>query len=66
MKRYTLSAVHNRAMSQEEVWAEDDDDATMSAMIVVLNRAVESPIWAKGKITLRDATGATIQTMDAK
>lgn len=43
-----------------------DADASMSAQPIILNRAVNDPVWARGKITLADATGRVVREMPAK
>jgi len=48
--------------------ASSDDQAMIEAIFQILDRAEEDPAgpWAKGAVTLTDANGNVIQSMDAK
>ncbi len=46
--------------------ASDDDDASMQAIGIILDRAIGNDLWAKGHITLRDREGRLVREMPAK
>lgn len=66
--RYTLTATGQGKRARATLWADDDLDATMSAIATILGRAHRTPdgVWAKGAITLRDPAGQVLQEMPAK
>jgi hypothetical protein len=63
---YYLTAYHNSAVAKHNIYAEDDTDATFSAMRHILNSAMDDIVWAKGFITLSNEFGNVIRTMPAK
>jgi hypothetical protein len=67
MPQYRLVAMKGGRSAQYEFEAEDSFDATTTAIAEVLNRAMESKLWAKGRIELWQR-GATkpLHVMEAK
>jgi hypothetical protein len=50
-----------------EEWQQADSDAALTAIAIVMNRAVEDEVWAKGHITLTHVkTGRLVREMPAK
>lgn len=48
-------------------WEIADADASLSAIPVVMNRAYEDEVWAKGTVTITHVkTGRIVRTMDSK
>lgn len=66
MSTYTLTATLGSTHKRVRLDCEDDSDATMSAIVQVMDRGSKSTIWARGRIELRDARGGLIHEMDAK
>lgn len=66
MYTYTLQASTSTTVQAVPIEAEDDTSATLQAIDQILGRAITSPVWARGSITLTDPAGNVLQTMDAK
>lgn len=67
MKRYTLTASLAGTGTSRFTFTEDSDMSAMfEAIGVILDRAMDDVIWAKGAIALRNAEGALVQAMEAK
>jgi hypothetical protein len=66
MKTYTLQATTSTTAQAVPIEAIDDESAMLQAIDQILGRAITSPVWARGLITLTDPDGIVIQTMDAK
>jgi hypothetical protein len=41
-------------------------DATMQAISVVLNSAIDDQVWARGEVVLVDGNGRVLHRMEAK
>lgn len=54
--------VHEGATEEEIA----DADAAMSAMPVILRKASNDPVWARGEIVLAHSSGRVVKTMAAK
>lgn len=64
---YTLTAELDGRRNSVTIDATDDADAILTATFRVLSLAYPNvALWARGAITLADANGRVIQTMDAK
>ena len=64
---YTLTAELDGRRNSVTIDATDDADAILTATFRVLSLAYPNvALWARGAITLTDANGRVIQTMDAK
>jgi hypothetical protein len=66
MNTYTLQATTSTTAQAVPIEAEDDSSAMLQAIDQILGRALASPVWARGLITLTDPDGNVIQTMDAR
>ena len=69
MKTYTLEAKspdYGGGKARTGILASNDTEATFEAIAYILNRAVRSPLWAKGRITLTSPTGEVLRVMEAK
>lgn len=74
-QQYTLKATYRGKTSTVRFHADNDDEATFEALMMVLVRACPSvgeerkakhTIWAKGLIVLTDSTGKEVRRMEAK
>lgn len=65
---YVLAATKQEFTEYTRIDADNDLDATMQAIAVVLDRAVEDShgLWATGEILLMAPDGLIIQQMPAK
>lgn len=64
---YTLTAkLEGTGTSRFTFDEENDTRATFEAIGVILDRAMNNTIWAKGSIELRNPKGEVIHTMGAK
>lgn len=66
MSRYTLVAKLDDMANGTFINAGDDSDAAMQAIQFILDKAINSDLWAKGLIELRDIEGRLIHEMGAK
>jgi len=67
MNTYTLTAELDGHRKSVTVHATDDADAILTGTFRVLSLAYPNvALWARGAITLTDADGRIIQTMDEK
>ncbi len=67
--QYVLTAELKGKKQEVRFIAEDNNDATFSAMDYILNAAKRRPlgVWARGRITLVDPNGVNVQEpMEAK
>lgn len=74
-QQYTLKATYRGKTSTLRFYADNDDEATFTALTEVLNNACPTvgekrtdkhTIWAKGLIVLTDSTGNEVRRMEAK
>jgi len=65
---YVLSATQDEFTEYTRIDADNDLDATMQGIAIVLDRAYSDKegLWATGEITLRAPDGLIIQHMPAK
>ena len=64
---YTLTAkLEGTGTSRVTFYEDNDTRATSAAIGIILDRAMNNTIWAKGSIELRNANGEIVQTMEAK
>jgi len=65
---YRLEANLGTTIAEVILSAENDEEATMDAIGVIMDNAYadKQGVWAKGAITLIDPDGNVIHTMDAK
>lgn len=63
---YTLTATLGDERETVRITEDDATAATFVAIARVLDRAMDSRLWAVGRIELTDPTGAVIQHMPAK
>lgn len=66
MSRYTLVATMDDMANGAWINARDDEDASMQAIEVILDKATDSNLWSRGLIELRDIEGRLIRSMGAK
>lgn len=67
MPQYRLTARKGSETAWQDFDAEDSFDATTSAIVYVLNRAMESSLWAKGRVELWQRGGTKpLHVMEAK
>lgn len=67
MTTYTLTAELGDDSETVVIHADDDRDATFSAIARIMELAYPNVVlWAKGAITLADSRGRVVRTMDAK
>jgi hypothetical protein len=69
MNTYTLSAaLQGKRIRRYIISAHDDASAMMQAIPYIMDKAHKDQLgpWAKGFIALRNASGITIETMEAK
>ena len=69
MSNYTLSAaLQGKRIRRCTISAHDDASAMMQAIPYIMNKAHKDQLgpWAKGFIALRNESGVTIETMEAK
>lgn len=66
MSTYTLSATLDGVVEHHRFTAADDDDATLDATFAILDLALQSKVWARGRINLLDRQGNIIRTMEEK
>lgn len=69
MSTYTLTASrHGEVERTKTVEAEDDFDATLSAIQVILDRGAADPEgpWVRGRIELRSPDGTLLHEMEEK
>jgi hypothetical protein len=62
---YSLSANYKGERRSCSFYAEDDYDATFSAIAKILDKAKDSQIWAKGYIELKNGE-KVLRTMPEK
>lgn len=68
VKAYKLTAVRGRERRTKTLYADDDLDATFSAMKHILDSACDAPPgspWRSGRIELRDGSGRLVREMPA-
>jgi hypothetical protein len=63
---YYLKTMLDDTATGVKIQATDDDDASMQAIGIILDRAINNDLWAKGHITLRDREGRLVREMPAK
>ena len=65
---YQITAMLNSTGEDYLFEAESDDQATMTAIGIIMDNAYADKTgpWAKGAITLTDPDGNVLHTMDAK
>ena len=66
MKHYKVQAMHDGATRSVSIDAVDSMDATMQAISVVLNSAIDDQVWARGEVVLVDGNGRVLHRMEAK
>jgi hypothetical protein len=66
MNQYTLIAVLEDMTRVIVYRAMSDSDAMLKAIDKIMDKAMSNPIWAKGKITLKDNVGSVVAEMGAK
>lgn len=66
---YTITAkLDNKVLTRRFSYHDSDDEARIEASFLVLDLAHQHPnsAWAKGEITLSDASGKVIEVMSRK
>jgi hypothetical protein len=63
---YTLTAKLGTQVREHLIDGSDQTDATMSAIVYILNQSTDDQVWAKGEISLTDADGNLLHHMDPK
>jgi protein associated with RNAse G/E len=66
MNRYTLVAVMDDTSNGTFINAQTNEDAMMQAINFILDKAMDSKLWAKGHIKLMDIEGRLVAEMGAK
>lgn len=67
MTTYTLTAELGTESETVAIRADDDRDATFTAIARIMELAYPNvALWARGAITLADSRGRVVRTMDAK
>lgn len=67
MNAYTLTARLKGTGTSRFTFTEDSDEGAMlESVLVILDRAMDDVIWAKGSIELRNANGNLVQAMEEK
>jgi hypothetical protein len=66
MNTYTLQAMTQDSVQAVPIEALDDEDATFQAIDQIMGRAMTSPTWAIGHITLTSPDGRLVREMLAK
>ena len=66
MNRYTLKAMLDDTANGSYIHADTNEDAMMQAIGYIMDRAMNSELWAKGLIELRDIEGRLVAEMGAK